>query len=67
MSGLVPVSLDAQIDEVQRECERRRDVYGRLARHGQMNQRSAWRRIDVMAAVLDTLRNLRALQEIDRA
>lgn len=67
MSELVPISLDAQIEEVDRECERRRELYNRLASEGKMNQRSAWRRIDTMMAALDTLRNLRALQEIDHA
>jgi hypothetical protein len=50
-----PVSIDDMIEEIQRECQMRREVYGRACREGRMNRRRADRRIDVMDAVLNHL------------
>lgn len=50
-----PVSIDDMIEEVRRECQTRRYVYGRACSEGRMNRRLADRRIDVMDAVLQRL------------
>ena len=55
MSDLLRVSLDDMIEEIKRECQMRREVYGRACREGRMNRRRANWRIDVMDAVLKRL------------
>jgi len=60
MADLLPVTLDDMIREVRRECQKRREVYGRATSAGVMNRRTADRRIDVMDAVLDHLEKERA-------
>jgi hypothetical protein len=54
-----PVSIDDMIEEVRRECQQRRFVYGNACREGRMNRRRADRRIDVMDAVLKHLEGAR--------
>lgn len=58
MSDLLPVTLDDMIAEVKRECQKRREVYGRAVQERRMNARLANRRIDVMDAVLKYLEQM---------
>ena len=59
MADLLPITLDDMISEVRRECQKRREVYGRATSAGVMNRRTADRRIDVMDAVLSYLEGQR--------
>ena len=59
MPDLLPVTLDDMIEELRRECQMRREVYGRACREGRMNRRRADRRIDVMDAALAFLEEQR--------
>jgi hypothetical protein len=60
------ITLDDMIDEVERELNMRRDVYGRRVRENGMNRRRADRQIDVMAAIRDKLKGERDASKGDR-
>jgi hypothetical protein len=60
------ITLDDMIDEVERELNMRRDVYGRRVRENGMNRRRADRQIDVMAAIRDKLKGERDARKGDR-
>jgi hypothetical protein len=49
-------SIGAQIEEVEREIKKRREVYPRLVSRGEMRQSVADMHTDRMVAVLATLR-----------
>jgi hypothetical protein len=51
-----PVSIEDQIREVQRELDMRHEVYGRRVANKSMTQQRADRYIQVMEAVLATLK-----------
>ena len=55
----LPVGLDAQIKEVEREIELRRRVYPRWIEGGRLSQAKADSQIDVMVAVLKTVTEVR--------
>ena len=59
MSIIDRVSLGAQIAEVHREIEQRKHVYVRLIDKGKMTSTEAERRMTAMAAVLQTLEEVR--------
>ena len=56
--GTLPISLAAQLAEVEREIKVRRRVYPRFVQNGQVSQETADRQLAVMEAVADTLRRL---------
>jgi hypothetical protein len=51
----MPISLNQQIDEVERELKMRRDVYPRQVNSGKLRQSMADYQMERMAAVLNTL------------
>jgi hypothetical protein len=55
-NGTLPIALDAQVREVEREIALRRRVYPRWIESGRLTQSAADRQIAVMQAVLETLR-----------
>jgi hypothetical protein len=57
--GTLPIGLDAQIKEVEREIELRRRVYPRWIEGGRLSQAKADSQIDVMVAVLKTVTEVR--------
>lgn len=57
-SGALPVPLAAQIKEVEREIAQRERVYPRWVADGRMPQTTADRQIEVMRAVLATLKGV---------
>ena len=59
MSVIDQVSLGAQIAEVHREIEQRKRVYLRQIDQGKMTREEAERRMLAMAAVLQTLEEVR--------
>ncbi len=58
--GALPITLAAQITEIEREIKVRRRVYPRFVQNGQISQAAADRQLAVMEAVADTLRGLAA-------
>ena len=61
------ISIGAQIEEVEREIQKRREVYPRLVRKGDMRQSVADMHVERMEAVLGTLRWLQANEDKVRA
>ena len=56
--GALPIDLTAQVQEVEREIKLRRRVYPRWIIDGKLTQAAADRQIEVMEAVLATLRRV---------
>lgn len=54
--GTLPITLDAQVKEIEREIALRRRVYPRWTEAGKLSQAAADRQIAVMEAVAATLR-----------
>lgn len=54
--GTLPITLDAQVKEIEREIALRRRVYPRWIEAGKLSQTAADRQIAVMEAVAATLR-----------
>jgi hypothetical protein len=55
----LPISLDAQIREVEREIEMRKRVYPRWVEAGRLTEQKAAAGLFAMHCVLDTLRTVR--------
>jgi hypothetical protein len=55
----LPVSLDAQLAEVEREIKLRSRVYPRWVEKGNLTQTAADRQLEIMRAVADSLRQLK--------
>jgi hypothetical protein len=62
MPDLLGITLDTMIAEMRRECQMRRQVYGRLVADHKMNRRLADHRIDVADAILAYLEQRLALE-----
>ena len=56
--GALPISLAAQIAEIEREIKQRERVYPRWVEAGKMPKATADRQTEVMRAVLVTLKGL---------
>jgi hypothetical protein len=56
--GSLPIPLEAQIKEVEREIAQRERVYPRWVEAGKLPRATADRQIAVMRAVLHTLKGL---------
>jgi hypothetical protein len=56
--GTLPIDLEAQIREVERELQHRRRLYPRWVQSGRMTERVAERQMAAMEAVLATLRTV---------
>lgn len=56
--GTLPITLDAQVKEIEREIALRRRVYPRWTEAGKLSQAAAERQIAVMEAVAATLRRV---------
>ena len=67
MSVIDRVPLWDQIAEVKREIEQRKRVYARLIDNGKLGKAEAERRMLTMAAVLQTLEEVRDERGRDRA
>lgn len=60
MSDLLPITIDEQIAEAEREVAMRRRVYAQWVSHGRMTQRKADRQIAVMEQIAKTLIELKS-------
>lgn len=61
--GTLPITLPAQIAEVEREIKLRQRVYPRWVGLGKLSQMQADRQIEVMRAVAESLHRLIGLEK----
>lgn len=61
--GTLPITLDAQVAEVEREIKLRQRVYPRWIDLGKISQAAADRQIEVMRAVAESLHRLAGLEK----
>lgn len=57
MSDLLPITREDMVDEIERELEQREIVYPKLIAAGRLRRSRAERRVEIMRAVLELVRD----------